>query len=60
MKDQKYNRPELDVLRLIVFLFVFFAHRMDFAPVDSSKYYWDYQLSLVSVFGVALFSFLVF
>jgi peptidoglycan/LPS O-acetylase OafA/YrhL len=58
MTAHKYYRPELDVLRLIAFLFVFFTHRMDLAPIDASKYYWGYHLSLVGVFGVPLFFFL--
>ncbi|WP_143307334.1 acyltransferase family protein [Chitinophaga vietnamensis] len=55
---QRYYRPELDVLRLCAFLFVFFVHRLDLAPVDSSKYFWGYHISLVGNYGVPLFFFL--
>lgn len=58
MTVQKYYRPELDVLRFIAFLFVFFTHRMDLAPIDSTKYYWGYHFSLIGVYGVPLFFFL--
>ncbi|MFT4202992.1 MAG: acyltransferase [Chitinophagaceae bacterium] len=55
---QKYYKPELDVLRLCAFLFVFFVHRMDLAPVDAEKYFWGYHISLVGNYGVPLFFFL--
>ncbi|MFT3949600.1 MAG: acyltransferase family protein [Agriterribacter sp.] len=55
---QKYYKPELDVLRLCAFLFVFFVHRMDLAPVDAEKYFWGYHISLVGNYGVPLFYFL--
>ncbi len=58
MKAERYYKPELDILRLCAFLFVFFTHRMDLAPVDPVKYYWGYHVSLVGVFGVPLFFFL--
>lgn len=58
MTPQRYYRPELDVLRLCAFLFVFFVHRMDLAPVDAKHYYWGYHLSLVGNYGVPLFFFL--
>lgn len=58
MTEQKYYRPELDVLRLFAFLFVFFTHRMDLAPIDSSRFFWGYHLSLIGVYGVPLFFFL--
>ncbi|MCD2423240.1 acyltransferase [Niabella pedocola] len=54
----RYYRPELDVLRLCAFLFVFFVHRLDLAPVDPAKYYWGYHISLVGNYGVPLFFFL--
>ncbi|MBC9911556.1 acyltransferase family protein [Chitinophaga varians] len=54
----RYYKPELDVLRFCAFLFVFFTHRMDLAPIDPAAYYWGYHLSLVGVFGVPLFFFL--
>ncbi len=58
MTVQRYYRPELDVLRLCAFLFVFFVHRLDLAPVDSNEHYWGYHISLVGNYGVPLFFFL--
>jgi peptidoglycan/LPS O-acetylase OafA/YrhL len=58
MTSIRYYKPELDVLRLCAFLFVFFTHRMDLAPIDSVQYYWGYHISLAGVFGVPLFFFL--
>jgi peptidoglycan/LPS O-acetylase OafA/YrhL len=58
MAVQKYYRPELDVLRFCAFLFVFFTHRMDLAPINTTKYFWGYHLSLIGVYGVPLFFFL--
>ncbi|MBN9383775.1 MAG: acyltransferase [Chitinophagaceae bacterium] len=54
----RYYKPELDILRFCAFLFVFFTHRLDLAPIDPVEYYWGYHLSLVGVFGVPLFFFL--
>jgi peptidoglycan/LPS O-acetylase OafA/YrhL len=54
----RYYKPELDVLRLGAFLFVFFVHRLDLAPIDPAKYYWAYHISLVGNYGVPLFFFL--
>jgi peptidoglycan/LPS O-acetylase OafA/YrhL len=51
----RYYRPELDVLRLIAFLLVFFTHRMDLAHIDKTIYPWRYNLSLIGVFGVPVF-----
>jgi peptidoglycan/LPS O-acetylase OafA/YrhL len=58
MAENRYYKPELDVLRFCAFLFVFFTHRMDLAPIDPAKYYWGYHICLVGVFGVPLFFFL--
>lgn len=58
MAAERYYKPELDILRLCAFLFVFFTHRMDLAPIDPEKYYWAHHLSLTGVFGVPLFFFL--
>ncbi|SDP60130.1 Peptidoglycan/LPS O-acetylase OafA/YrhL, contains acyltransferase and SGNH-hydrolase domains [Mucilaginibacter sp. OK268] len=58
MPGKRYYKPELDLLRFCAFLFVFFTHRMDLAPIDPVKYYWPYHISLVGVFGVPLFFFL--
>lgn len=58
MTPTRYYKPELDVLRLCAFLFVFFTHRLDLAPIDPVKNYWGYHLSLIGVFGVPLFFFL--
>jgi peptidoglycan/LPS O-acetylase OafA/YrhL len=58
MLPTRYYKPELDLLRLCAFLFVFFTHRMDLAPIDPAQYYWGYHISLVGVFGVPLFFFL--
>lgn len=58
MTPKRYYKPELDLLRLFAFLFVFFTHRMDLAPIDPGQYYWAYHISLVGVFGVPLFFFL--
>jgi peptidoglycan/LPS O-acetylase OafA/YrhL len=55
MTTQRYYRPELDVLRLIAFLSVFFTHRMDLAPIDAAQYFWGYNISLVGVFGLPVF-----
>lgn len=54
----RYYKPELDILRLCAFLFVFFTHRLDLAPIDPVKNYWAYHLSSIGVFGVPLFFFL--
>jgi len=58
MNVQRYYKPELDVLRLFAFLFVFFVHRLDLAPVDSHEYFWAFHLSLLGNYGVPLFFFL--
>ncbi|UBM59491.1 acyltransferase [Marinilongibacter aquaticus] len=58
IKPPRYYKPELDVLRLCAFLFVFFVHRMDLAPINSTDYYWTYHLSLIGNYGVPLFFFL--
>jgi peptidoglycan/LPS O-acetylase OafA/YrhL len=58
MNVQRYYKPELDVLRLFAFLFVFFVHRLDLAPIDSHEYYWAFHLSLLGNYGVPLFFFL--
>ncbi|MEN9884446.1 MAG: hypothetical protein RLZZ420_1663 [Bacteroidota bacterium] len=58
MKAARYYKPELDVLRMCAFLFVFFVHRLDLAPVDSKEFYWGYHLSLIGNYGVPLFFFL--
>lgn len=58
MSVERYYKPELDLLRLCAFLFVFFTHRMDLAPIAPENYYLGYHLSLVGVFGVPLFFFL--
>jgi peptidoglycan/LPS O-acetylase OafA/YrhL len=55
MTNQRYYRPELDVLRLVAFLSVFSTHRMDLAPIDAAKYFWGFHISLVGVFGVPVF-----
>lgn len=51
----RYYRPELDVLRFIAFMFVFFTHRNDLSPVDPLKHPWLYNLSLIGVYGVPIF-----
>ncbi|MFN5478207.1 MAG: acyltransferase family protein, partial [Sphingobacteriales bacterium] len=58
MTEERYYKPELDVLRLCAFLFVFFVHRLDLAPIDPAKKYWGYPISLVGNYGVPLFFFL--
>jgi peptidoglycan/LPS O-acetylase OafA/YrhL len=58
MSISRYYKPELDVLRLFAFLFVFFVHRLDLAPINSGEYYWGYHLSLTGNYGVPLFFFL--
>ena len=58
MTVSRYYKPELDILRLCAFLFVFFVHRLDLAPVDPKQYYWGYHLSLIGNYGVPLFFFL--
>lgn len=58
MTITRYYKPELDVLRLCAFLFVFFVHRLDLAPIDPEKYYWGYHISLIGNYGVPLFFFL--
>lgn len=58
MTTNRYYKPELDVLRLCAFLFVFFVHRLDLAPIDPAKYYWGYHISLIGNYGVPLFFFL--
>jgi peptidoglycan/LPS O-acetylase OafA/YrhL len=51
----RYYRPELDVLRLVAFLLVFFTHRMDLAHINRHIHPWRYNLSLIGVFGVPVF-----
>lgn len=58
MLEERFYKPELDVVRLFAFLFVFFVHRLDLAPIDPSQYYWAYHISLVGNYGVPLFFFL--
>jgi len=58
MTADRYYKPELDVLRLCAFLFVFFVHRLDLAPIDPTQYYWAHHISLVGNYGVPLFFFL--
>ncbi|MFD2584483.1 acyltransferase family protein [Pedobacter vanadiisoli] len=58
MSVNRYYKPELDVLCFCAFLFVFFVHRLDLAPVDTGKYFWAYHLSLLGNYGVPLFFFL--
>ena len=58
MLTERYYKPELDVLRLCAFLFVFFVHRLDLAPIDPIMNYWAYHISLVGNYGVPLFFFL--
>ena len=58
MNVQRYYKPELDVLRFFAFLFVFFVHRLDLAPIDSHEYYLAFHLSLLGNYGVPLFFFL--
>ena len=58
MQTERYYKPELDVLRLCAFLFVFFVHRLDLAPINPTEYYWAYHISLVGNYGVPLFFFL--
>lgn len=58
MSVNRYYKPELDVLRFFAFLFVFFVHRLDLAPIDPEKHYWGYNISLVGNYGVPLFFFL--
>lgn len=58
MRAGRYYKPELDVLRFCAFLFVFFVHRLDLAPIDPAKYYWAHHISLVGNYGVPLFFFL--
>jgi peptidoglycan/LPS O-acetylase OafA/YrhL len=57
MTTIRYYKPELDLLRLCAFLFVFFTHRLDLAPIDPSQYYWGHHISLAGVFGVPLLLF---
>ena len=58
MTAGRYYKPELDLLRLCAFLFVFFVHRLDLAPIDPEKFYWPHHISLVGNYGVPLFFFL--
>jgi peptidoglycan/LPS O-acetylase OafA/YrhL len=58
MTADRFYKPELDVLRLCAFLFVFFVHRLDLAPIDPTEYYWAHHISLVGNYGVPLFFFL--
>lgn len=58
MASERFYKPELDVVRLCAFLFVFFVHRLDLAPIDPSTNYWGYHISLVGNYGVPLFFFL--
>ncbi len=51
----RYYRPELDVLRFVAFMFVFFTHRNDLSPIDPLKHPWLYNLSLIGVYGVPIF-----
>lgn len=58
MTSLRYYKSELDLLRFFAFLFVFFVHRLDLAPIDKVAYYWPYHLSLIGNYGVPLFFFL--
>jgi hypothetical protein len=37
MTSIRYYKPRLDLLRRCAFLFVFFIHRMDLAPIGTAK-----------------------
>jgi peptidoglycan/LPS O-acetylase OafA/YrhL len=54
-QPSRYYRPELDVLRFIAFMFVFFTHRNDLSPIDPAAHPWLYDLSLIGVYGVPIF-----
>jgi peptidoglycan/LPS O-acetylase OafA/YrhL len=54
-ETSRYYRPELDVLRFLAFLLVFWVHRSDLAPTDRVAHPWLYELTLVGVFGVPVF-----
>jgi len=51
----RYYRPELDVLRLFAFLFVFITHRNDLAPIDAAAHPWFYAFTMTGVYGVPVF-----
>lgn len=51
----RYYRPELDVLRCIAFLFVFFNHCTDWAPISRAAHPFLHALSRVGWYGVPVF-----
>lgn len=51
----RYYRPELDVLRLFAFLFVFITHRNDLAPIDPKAHPWFHAFTMTGVYGVPVF-----
>lgn len=51
----RFYRPELDVLRFIAFMFVFWAHRNDLAPIRKAEHPWLNGLTQIGVYGVPVF-----
>lgn len=51
----RFYRPELDVLRFLAFLLVFWTHRNDLAPTDRVADPWLHNLTIIGVFGVPVF-----
>jgi len=54
-QNDRYYRPELDVLRFLAFLGVFTVHRLDHIAIDPAQHFWLYNLSLLGNFGVPVF-----
>jgi len=47
LKTDRYDLPELDVLRFLAFLSVFTVHRMDHLPIDPARHFWAYNICLL-------------
>lgn len=54
-RPARYYQPELDVLRLFAFLFVFITHRNDLAPIDPVVYPFYHAFTMTGVYGVPVF-----
>lgn len=53
--ESRYNRPELDVLRLVAFLFVLAFHIPDYVSLPSAASAWLPDLLRTGAFGVPVF-----
>lgn len=53
--DQRFNRPELDLLRFLAFVGVFGFHYIDYAPFDRDAHPIFMAFCTIGAFGVSIF-----